>query len=445
MSANFDFMKEINTQYFTELNEIERFARVKPREAAMHCRTLLEFFIGDVFAKHKIKKEEKLNDNLRKLLNNIWLEMPAVDHVEYDVVDMNGKVSTIRGNGLYYIKDLGNASVHEGLPTKKGDTKVVVSSAAVIKALRVFHSLFSSYYRNRLRGRKISFRDTNVPLRNYDIVKSYVPVDTERSKCVKEYIATRKTGEYSKEVRYALIREYIPSEMDSLFLNRNIDAFSESYKYTYSSGVTVEKLNEISEPYADFFIAYEFPRSFTPLDKFLKNTLSMKERVQICKRIAESLDKFHNAESPIYHRMLTYDCIMVSDFTDENDGYRPYITKFDFAKITSITEGTVFDNLSEAEAKESLKLSRYKLETVAPDSPWDKVDIYSLGVLFVDVLQKRVSTKAISVETFEELIDAGISDNMIEIIDEMLCDIPEERPDIKRILEVVNKEYSLYE
>lgn len=446
MSANFDFMKDINKKYYSELTEIEKNARVKPKDAARHCRTLLDSFIQDVFSKNNIKIEDKLFKNLKVLEETSKLGIPKVGLVEYDVIDMNANITSQKSPGLHFVKELANAALHEGLPTKKGDKKVVVSSETVIKALRVYYTLFSKYYRNKLQGKKIKFLDSNVPLGKYEIRQSYVPVDTDRSKCVKEYITSRKTGEYSKEVKHALIREYIPSEMDSLFLNRNIDAFSESYKYTYPNGVTVEKLNEIEEPYVNFFIAYEFPKPVVPLAKFLKSKeLSMKDRIQICQGIAESLSKFHSAENPIYHRMLTYECIMISDFNDENEGYKPYITKFDFAKITSITEGTVFNNLSEAEAKESLKLSRYKLETVAPDSPWDKVDIYSLGVLFVDIMQNSVSTKAISGQTFEELIEAGITDNMIDIIDEMLCDIPEERPDINQVLEAVSKEYSLYE
>ena len=143
--------------------------------------------------------------------------------------------------------------------------------------------------------------------------------------------------------------------------------------------------------------------------------------------------------------MLNYESIMISDFTDRNEGYKPYITKFDFAKITSITEGTVYKNLTEAEAKESAKLSRYKLESVTPNSKWDKVDIYSLGVLFVDIMLNGVSTKAITKNTFEELIDAGISDGMIDIIDSMLCEIPDERPSINQVLKAIDEESKRFE
>lgn len=449
MSTNFAFMKNINQVYYKTLDDIEREARIKPKNAARNCRALLESFINDLFTKNNISTEDKLHNNLKTLFDQSrQLGIPWIENVEYEVVDMNKRVTTISRNGLFYIKDLANAASHVGLPTEKGQVSVLVSSQAITKALRIFHVLFTGYYGNRLKGEKNKFLDANIPLGDYEISQCYVPADSERSKCIMEYVASRRIGEYSKARRFALIREYLPDEMEKLFLNRNVDTFSEANPYIYTDGVTVAKLNKIEESYANFFIAYEFAddRPVVPLAKFLKkNKLEMKDRIDICLKIAESMSKFHNADDPIYHRMLTYESILISDFTDKDEGYKPYVTKFDFAKITSITDGTVYKNLTEAEAKETEKLSRYKLEAVAPDLKWDKVDIYSLGVLFVDIMLNGVSSKTITESTFEELIDEGISDGMIEIIDEMLYDIPDERPNINKVLEVISEESKRFE
>ena len=442
-------MKDINSVYYKTLDYIEKEARVKPKNAARNCRSLLESFIDDLFKKNGISKEASLSKNLKILTQNSKrLGIPWIDNVKYEVVDVNNRITQQESQGLYYIKDLSNSASHEGFTTENGKKSVIISSQAVIKALRVFHNLFAGYYRQRLKGQKAKFLDTNVPLGEYEISQCYIPADSERSKCIMEYMASRKTGEYSKARRYALIREYLPNEMERLFLNRNVDTFSEANPYIYSDGVSVVKLNQIEEPYANFFIAYEFAdeRPIIPLAKFLKkNTLEMKDRIDICLKIAKSISKFHNANDPIYHRMLTCESILISDFTDKNEGYKPYITKFDFAKITSITQGTVYKNLTEAEAKETAKLSRYKSETVTPDSKWDKVDIYSLGVLFVDIMLNGVSTKNITENTFEELIDAGISDGMIDIIDEMLCEMTDDRPGINTVLEAISEERRRFE
>lgn len=450
MSKNFEFMKSIHPKYYRLLDEIEQDARIRPKAAARNCRSLLEGFIDDLFTKNQIEKKTKLYMNLGMLkslsASNSKLGIPRDVEVTYDVVDMHNRISSQKDRGFYFIKELANAASHESLPTEEGITYAVVSPAAVITALRVFHSFFTAYYKNRIKGGKPKFLDMLVPLGEYEISSCYTPVDSERSKCITEYLAVRRTGEFSKNVLYALVREYIPNNVDSLFLNRNLDVFSDAYSYTYSNGVIVKRLNKIDEPNTNFFIAYEFVRPVVPLAKFLKNNaLPMAERIDICRKIAESLYQFHNADAPIYHRMLSFESIMISDFTDEGKGYAPYITKFDFAKITSITEGTVYDNLSEAEAKESLKLSRYRTDVISPDAPWDKVDIYSLGVLFVDIMMNNVSTREITEKTFEDLIDAGITDGMIDIIDEMLNEIPEERPSIGMVLEAINLESELHE
>lgn len=185
MSANFDFMKDINKNYYSKLVAIESEARIKPKEAAKKCRSLLEDFINDLFQKNNIEKDDKLYKNLRNLEENSKLGIPKLGLLEYDVIDMNGTISKVKRPRLYFVKELANAALHEGLPTKKGDKKVIISSGAVIEALRTYYKLFTSYYRNRIKG-KTQFLESQIPLGKYVVSSSYVPVDTERSKCVRE-------------------------------------------------------------------------------------------------------------------------------------------------------------------------------------------------------------------------------------------------------------------
>ena len=440
-SQNFAFLKEINSELYQSILVMEENARIKPVYAAQECRRLLNTFISIVQKKHGIKPGDNEHENLLSITKSIHTGLDRVPQVQYKVIDMNGVVSTASSNCLFYLKEVGNSGAHKGKPNKPGVKYVLLGSAAIIKALRAYYDLFTLYYRSRINNARTQFLDANVPLGKYSIKTHYVPTDADRSKCIMEYTAQKDLGTYSKKQATAIIREYDPRYVDDLFLNRNIDAYSEALEYTYSNGVKVGHLNNPDEEFANFYIVYEFVDEVVPLDKFLKkNKLQIKDRVQICKKLAEALSKFHNAEFPIYHRMLNYTCIVISDFSNSDGGYVPYITKFDFAKITSIKAGTVFNNLSEAEAQESKKFSRYKVDIINPDTDWAKVDIYSLGVLFVDIMLNNVSTRPITDKTFEDLIDAGISDEMIDIIDEMLCEKADERPSIDTVLEAINKE-----
>ena len=445
-SKNFGFLEDINPEYYNSIATMEENAIIKPVFAAQECRRLLNSFVEDIQKKHNIKPGKSEHDNLKAITNNLFTGLVNINQVEYKVIDKEGNISTRSSNALFFLKEVGNSGAHKGKPTNNNQVFAYIIPETIIAALRVYYELFTNYYRNRLNNKKTKFLSKNVPIGEYYVQTSYVPIDSERSKCIKEYTAQKDTGKYSTKNKTAIIREYKPDEMEDLFLHRNIDAHSEALSFTYPNGLTVVHPNRKHEDFANFYVVYEFVHETEQLDAFLKKRkLSLKERILLCKKLAEELHIFHNLEKPIYHRMLNYTCIQVADQVSGGRGYIPYIIKFDFAKITSITEGTVFNNLSEAEEKESLKLSRYKIDVISPDAPWDKVDIYSLGVLFVDIMMNNVSTKVITEKTFEELIDAGISDGMIDIIDEMLCELPDERPDISVVLEAISKEAELHE
>jgi len=446
-STNFAFLKGINDSYYNDICSIEKNARTQPKVAAQKCRDLLENFVHDVQRENNIAQKKGLHGDIVSVVSDkkkgVPGLIPKLSPVKFEAIDYSGTIKEENSAGIFFLKKVGNAGAHRGLPTKGGESFAVINSDVILLALRKFHELFKSFFKDNLKGQKIVFQDMNVPIGEYSILTRYIPVDSERSGCIAEYRAEKTIGRYGTKQIYAVIREYISNEMDSLFLNRNIDAFGEAYEHVYKEGVSVRNLNDVSEPYANFFVAYEFPDEVVQLDKFLKkNKLNLKDKIQICKDVAESLYGFHVLESPVYHRMLNHTCIMISA---EEGMYKPYITKFDFAKITSIKEGTVYRNLSAAEEKETVKFSRYKIDDLSPDSNWEKIDIYSLGVLFVDIMLNGVSSRGIDEKTFDDLIDAGISDGMLDIIDEMLSEIPEDRPDIGMVLSAIKKEYALHE
>ncbi len=440
MSSNFDFLKEINPDIFSVLSEIEKESRIKPISAGRNCRTLLDMIVDEVFSFLGIHRQARLADDLvewRKADPQLFSQLKTV---EFDVYDLNNKRMRKQDCGLFFIKDLANFTSHISGSKTFVDPSPRPCYKSLATALRAFHDFFRIYYAGR-ELKILPFNESLIPVGEYEIQERYVPADTNRSKCDFEYKAIRRTGTYSRAFVYAIIREYDPDEMDRLFLSRNIDAFSESLRFTYSNGVSVKALNSFDEKNASFFMAYEFVRPVTFLEPFLKNThLEIWDRINLCYRIAGAIKLFHDAEDPIYHRMLSYESVVVSDFTDEKLGYHPYIIKFDFAKITSIKEGTVFKQLSDAESLETMKLARYRTDELSPETKWEKVDIFSLGVLLIDILRNSVSSNGITEKTFEELEDEGVSNELLDVIDRMLNEIPEQRPEIDEVLAVIAKE-----
>lgn len=445
MSENFAFLEGINPKFYSALEKIERNARIKPQEAARDCRALLEIIVDEIFQRYRIEPGKDLNENLTIWTNDRRIKSLCSQKVKYDAINKQSEIKEEEDPGLFYTKFLGNSNVHGGESFNRKGVRPILSAEAIIKALEVFHEILCKYYREQISDDP-KFSKVAVPLGGYKIEQMKKPTDSDRSKCIREYVATRNRGTATKNIVHALIREYDPKELDELTLNRSIDTFQEMYDRLNMSGMHVESLNHTDDQNAGYFIVYEFRQPFQPLQSFLKkNRLLLKDRIKLCLKIARTIESFHTAPDPVYHRMLSYDCIVVSETENEQDKYMPFITKFDFAKITSLNGATVFKHLSEAQEIESIKLARYRVDNIAPDSLWDKVDIYSLGVLFVDILMNSISTKEISVNTFEELTAQGVSENMQDLIDHMLNGMPNERPDIVRVCETIEAESVLNE
>lgn len=444
MSTNFAFMKEIAPAFYSNLVDIEHDARIQPKEASRNCRELLEAIVK--YALGSRYSEKGLNESIV-----VWRKDPKLNYpykvdksIEYMGVDKDGKTSIQTMKGITFIRLLGNNATH-GYDFESHPVTPLICCESVFVALHVFYDYFTWLYRKQV-SEVEPFAEEKIPIGEYEYKNEYEPADSDRTKCVKEYLATLKPSPNSKRELYALIREYVPDSLDELYLDRNMDAFAEIYGRTYSNGVLIKNLNKIDEPCANYFIAYEFPSVFTTLEHHLnKFALSMTDRLSICLQIAEAVKQFHTARNPVYHRALSYESILLSKEEGGEHSYRPYVVKFDFAKLTGIDGGTVFKHLSDAEMKESMKLARYRIDDITPETKWDKVDIYSLGVLFVDVLLNKVSSTEINAAAFDKLAAEGISDEMLDMIDLMLNQIPEERPDISSVVEMINKEYSRHD
>lgn len=454
--GNFLFLEEIQPVLYRYIVEAETNAYINPRLAAKNSRDALEEYAGDYFSTHTItcyNKDNTINTDpdLSNMLYAMWKYkdsyLKSLGKVTCIIEYINsGKREKIELDGSKFLRMLGNAGSHP-LKKKKDETDdkyiIVPTTEAVKMALKMYFHIFTNYYLSAEEATKLKYKERLIPIGKYEILSNYEPSDKERSKCIQEYKAIKRISTHTNNVVYAVIREYEPDGLDQFFLNRNIDTFSEAYSFIYSEGIQVEQINRIDEENAHFFVAYEFVKPVVSLNKLLRdNTLTIKDRILICKRIAESLKKFHNAKNPIYHRLLSYESIMVSDFTDVDEGYRPYITKFDFAKLTNENVQTVLQNLKDANT-DVLKLQRYRIDVIDQNTPWDKVDIYSLGVLFIDILSNEISKDTISEKTYINLINKGIPESLANyIFEEMIIEYADGRPSINEVVEVINKEFS---
>ena len=438
--GNFWFMKNINRRIYENLFEAESNALIDFVASGVKIRDALEVIIDSIIKDHGLGSQVSgtLYEKISFLKKDKSI-LPDLGIVKFQFD--NGKLG--KADYYTYIRRFGNSCAHESDSIME---RIKTDYPHLIQCLKCFHEFLLSYYSKRIHKATPSFNENLMPIRNYHIRESFVPKDIHRSKCNREYVGFRKgsTGRFS----YAVLRRYNKEDLNEEFLLRNAVTFQEASHYSISTPEGMAHVREVVT-YTDnrstfYIIAYEFNREPHMLnDKILKE-MDLGKRVKLCKRIADSFYDLHNYEVPIYHRLLSHESIYVCDFGKE---WVPYIVKLDFAKIDSADMATVFmDVLSAKEALEEAKLTKYIApEWLSADDSknldWGKMDIYSLGVLFCDILSGRINTNIVD---FDELEAMDLSDDMLDLLDMMLAESPSYRCDMEVVKLVVGEEAALW-
>jgi hypothetical protein len=363
--------------------------------------------------------------------------LPNMGTVRY--IKENGSHTT--GDYYDFLREFANNCSHaEYMPHKP---KICFDN--VVICLRGYHMLLQRYYSSRLSDRIPAFNADLMPIRDYVVYDCQIPKDSVRSKCIKEFFAyTLDDGEPAK---YALIRMYNRSESDRTFMLRNQKCFIEASKASMSivpqGMASTLELTPKNDPRSSFYmICYEFNRKAQPLSNVLLANMTMAQRLEMCGRIVRCLDGLHNSDTPIYHRMLSFESVYVSQFRQTP---LPYIIKFDYAKIiTDKPLNTVY--MDAVNAQRHLKnkpLFKYlapewaRINDDTPNVDWAKVDVYSLGVLIGDILMGEIGNEVVDLR---DLVDMGVSELIVDVLDRMLSEAPRARCSMDEVREVFDCE-----
>ncbi len=459
--GNFWFLHNIDKELYDILSSAEKVARTDFRQCGRLTREALELIVSGTIKRcnleSKIPSSMDLYEKIKSLRDEYFLR--SVGYLAQDeslrdnpILPHLGKVRVVYENRSvnemdYYdfLRRFGNACSH----AEVRPTDVRVDYLHVCRCLRGYHSLLKKYYSNRISNDTPGFKEEFMPIERFYIEESYVPSDTHRSKCIREFVGY--TLDYrGDKAFYAILRLYNKGDLNEKFLLRNTDTFVEASKFSVSSvpeGMTrVEELIPYDDNRSSFYIiAYIFNREPKRLTESLLKDLDMGKRIRMCKRIADCFYNLHRSEVPIYHRLLTYESIYVCDFGRE---WVPYVTKFDFAKIDIGDDlRTIFvDAVQAKERLQELKQKKY----LAPEwnsitdtsrANWEKMDIYALGILFSDILVARLDANIVDIEELEEL---ELTDDLLDLIDMMIADSPKYRCDIEEVQLVLDEEVRLW-
>lgn len=472
MKSNFSFMKNIDNETFEILLDVEKRAKIEPYHIGNPIRQVLEHLCTIQIEKYDLVEEileecqgkiPPLFEQLRLLRdrNGFLLKVrsnPGRENIEpmpcfkvnLEYRDETGKMQSrfkepdrIKENEKNtfqwadaFLRQVGNDFSHYKNPfIKRVFKKNYENVIYALKTLQKYVKLFFGIDERSVPP----FNEDIMPVDNYEIISAKIPADTERTSCEKEYIARRYEDMKKESVGYSVIRQYPRTDKKAVFLRRAPDV----YLAGDNCGALLNKVTIISEggdndnPF--YLVAYDFRREAFELNTPFLSSLKPSERLSLCLEYAKNMALFHNNSTPIYHRVFSSGCAYYSDERKSGRGIGTAIIKFEYAKIADNQTETVIGPSPQAEMFTNKDDKRYIAkewnELKEPTlKDWAKVDIYSLGILFCDILMGKIGGYQ-----FPELRRFPEYTKILPLISKMIS-LKDSRPDINSVIDYLEKE-----
>ena len=302
-------------------------------------------------------------------------------------------------------------------------------------AFRGFHAmLLKNSNKDKLDKYKDEVFDENtIPMGNYDILLPYI---MNKDDNVRKYYVQNFTLENAHpEVFY-----YYPN---TNYLDDNQKYLLKCRWEKVKEKITELRMHIDSTDDGDKIVIYKFQSQPKLLkDKLAETVMEAVEKKLICLDIAKELGKFHG--KGIYHRMIRQNSVVL----DEEDGKDiPRIINFDLAKIQGL-EGEHSLSFAWKKALENEKNANSHVqknnaynshpEDKNKDKNWMAYDVYSMGILFMDIL----GNMQVEIPTINELKPPDDADNAEikwwNLLREMCADDPDKRPEMNEVVERLN-------
>lgn len=460
--GNFAFMYDIDRDFYKDLIKMERNARIDVLSVGNPLRKALERFVALVIGTYRLdsyfagytvlaEKIERLGEpqtlqyakltNRDKTFPRNELLPFFNETVSYAAFNRSGGEVTFTDTNYTFLRKFGNAFSHEGAQTSEPKKNY----KNLLRALGLLHKILVAFFGLQDVPK---FDEYKMPIGEY-IVDSYTVPEDKNSKCATEFSSHSIDRDGNPEF-YALLRLYRRTHLDANFMLRNRDCFVVAARESDTGvpdGMTrMRELTPRDSANEFYIIAYVFNRQATVLSNEMLAQMTLSQRLELCQRLAQSLASYHDAENPIYHRLLNYDCIYVSRY---KSGWIPYIVKFDYAKIDMQTRSSIVTIRAQAAAatKAQMELAiqaRYiprewpEKEDEDPNVDWGKVDVYSLGVLMLDILSGRF-TVLTPQALFEAIRRQRLPMQLQSLLSRMCAESPAERCTMQEVCTALQK------
>lgn len=443
--GNFEFVKEIFPEIYDRLHGAECQALINYRVSGDELRQVLEGYCRRLLREYRISMEEK--ENLSGKLRTLRMEgkLPRFERYKYQT--WSGAEIKDYWDAVW--RKFGNSCHHPELDEDEDEDKMAaISYDNLMTVFEIVFRVFRWEY-ERKKGKKAAnaleaFSIDRIPIGENYVLHAEEPVDMKVTHCIREY-ETCSFDDSGRVDKYGIVRVFNKNDMDEKALAlRDKEAFKEAADEAgiqFDGNVQVDVISRMNSSDTDYYIIiYKFSRKPVRLNQSFLAGLGRPERAELCRSIARILGKFHGLSTPIYHRNLSYDSIYICQ--NKKGLLEPSIIKLDCAKIVSDEFGTVIETVQEREKNSKQKtLSKYVASEVQylfqgqdVKVDWAKADVYSLGVLFGDILRGSFEGDLAS---SIKLKRSGADTRIVDLIDRMLLKKPELRPSMEEVLAVL--------
>ncbi len=437
--GNFEFVREIFPELYENLTKAESQSRMDYKETGRQLRDVFEAYCDHLIEENGMTVLEE-GDALAAKIRELRSAGKMPSFPRYGYLSMEGRRESGFWDAIW--RQFGNACSHRRLLNQKAPA---VTYENLLTVFKIIFNVFKWEYTRRRGGKAAGeigdFQEDLMPIGRSYVVSGKAPVDKAMTNCIREY-ETCLYNDSGKLQKYGIVRVFDKKSMDEKLLAvRDAEAFNEAAGEAgiqFDGNVQVEVISSIQSSGSDFYIIiYNFSRKPVHLNESVTAELTMSGRMKLCRDIAAILGKFHGLDTPIYHRNLSYDSIYVC--TGKQGELEPSIIKLDCAKIVSEEYGTVIQTL---ENREKMMQQRKLLKYVAPEVrrmtngqnisiDWEKADIYSLGILFGDILRASFAADPASMAKLQK---QGADVRLLQLTEQMINGNPAMRPSADAVL-----------
>ena len=420
---HFEFIRRHNNELYILCQEAEKKVKTRPVQAAIEIRKALEALAENIIRRNRIAECE--GKPLSYKLGAIR-RAAQIRNLSKGFIDK-----------LYEIKDIGNEGAHDK-----------VNTAAVLRQIDLLHQVLWVYYDQNPNQRK--YDEDLLPIENYEILES-IPVHGDEV-CSHKYRAMQ-VDHILNEKKHVIIKEY-----KRFYADENLQEFNKR-EYRILAGrwdQTPLPLNIVryvaipSDKESNYlYLAFYLPEDATILDEVDLTRLTLNEKFDVLKAIANGIFELHSMKPPIVHRTISPLSIYI---VRNGDRYSAKLCNFEYAKF--IIEGnisTVYYKLLQVsygyqapELKENNPA--VKLEDMLP------VDIYSFGLIALKIslgeafeaykyasFNTNKKKNALYQADWQNLVNKGIPNDIANLIFDCIASEPGKRPDIEQVIKVLNQ------